>query len=101
MSPAPQNISAMTDISANIFSLLILILIIVLAARAQNGSHTETPSQIDIEKDLMGVERSPLSRGELFELLYERNEKEQSIKIDLFDKTIDIITTRKIWHFNS
>jgi hypothetical protein len=100
-SAAPQNISAMTDISANIFSLLILILIIVLAARAQNGPRTEAPPEINIEEDLAGVERSPLSSGELFELLYERNEKEPSIKIDLFDKAIDVVINRKTRHFNS
>jgi hypothetical protein len=64
-----HNISAMTDISANIFALLILILIIMLAARENSPAPgAEGLLIIDPEKDVAGVERAPLSSEELIEL---------------------------------
>jgi hypothetical protein len=106
MNSSPQNISAMTDISANIFSVLILILIILLAARNHaDFPGVETPPEISpkisIETELAGIERTPLSSDELFDLLYERSEKTGSIKIDLFGETIDIVANGKTEHFSS
>jgi hypothetical protein len=82
-----HNISAMTDISANIFALLILILIIMLAARENSPTpRVQGPQVIDVEKDVAGVERSPLSSEEVIELLYERRERASSTKIDLLER---------------
>ena len=54
-----HNISAMTDISANIFALLILILLIMLAAHENAPAPgTEGLQIIDLEKDVAGVERA-------------------------------------------
>jgi hypothetical protein len=86
-----HNISAMTDISANIFALLILILLIMLAARENAPApRIEGQQVIDLEKDLAGVERAPLSSEELIELLYERRERASSTKIDLLEQEIVI-----------
>jgi hypothetical protein len=83
-SSAPQNVSILTDISANIFALLILFLIILLAAREGSPSHrAEAPQVIDIEKQFASVERSPLSGDELFDLLYDRREAAAATRIDL------------------
>ncbi len=102
MNSPPQNISAMTDISANIFSVLILILIILLAARARGDLPEAEPlPDISIENDLAGIARTPLASEDLFDLLYERNEKTRSIKIDLRGTAIDIVANGKSEHFNS
>jgi hypothetical protein len=86
-----HNISAMTDISANIFALLILILLIMLAAHENAPAPgTEGLQIIDLEKDVAGVERAPLSSEELIELLYERRERASSTKIDLLEQEIVI-----------
>jgi hypothetical protein len=99
---SPQNVSAMTDISANIFSLLILILIIMLSAREQSsGPRTEVPQVVDLGNDIEGIERSPLSGEEMFDLLYDRREEARFTKIDLFNQKIDIISDGKTEHFSS
>jgi hypothetical protein len=97
-----HNISAMTDISANIFALLILILIIMLAARENTPAPVAEGLQIvDLEKDVAGVERSPLSSEELIELLYERRERTSSTKIDLLEQEIVISFGGKTEHFGT
>ena len=54
--PVSHNISAMTDISANIFALLILILIIMLAARENSPAPGAEGLQIiDLEKDVAAL----------------------------------------------
>jgi hypothetical protein len=94
------NISAMTDISANIFALLILILIIMLAARENSAAPRADALQvIDLEKDVASVERSSLSSDELIELLYERRERASSTKIDLLEQEIAISFGGKTEHF--
>jgi hypothetical protein len=86
-----HNISAMTDISANIFALLILILLIMLAARENAPAPWAEGLQIiDLEKDVAGVERAPLSSEELIEILYERRERASSTKIELLEQEIVI-----------
>jgi hypothetical protein len=97
-----HNISAMTDISANIFALLILILIIMLAARENSPTpRVQGPQVIDVEKDVAGVERSPLSSEELIELLYERRERASSTKIDLLEQEIVVSFGGKTEHFGT
>jgi hypothetical protein len=97
-----HNISAMTDISANIFALLILILIIMLAAHENSPAPGAEGLQIiDLEKDVAGVERSPLSSEELIELLYERRERTSSTKIDLLEQEIVISFGGKTEHFGT
>lgn len=92
----------MTDISANIFALLILLLIILLVGRESSPlPHSETPTTIDVQQDLMSVERSPLGSNELFDLFYERRKQSTSIRIDLLGDGIDIISIDKEEHFSS
>jgi hypothetical protein len=92
-----RDISAVTDISANIFALLILILIIMLAARENSAA----PQAVDVEIDTIGSERAPLGSDELFDLLYERRTSALSTKIDLFAYGIDVISAGKTQHFTS
>lgn len=92
MNPTPHNVSALTDISANIFALLIFILIIMIAAKGPApASRTDAPQTIDVEKDIVGVERAPLGSDELFDLLYERSKGTTSVKIDLFEREINVV----------
>jgi hypothetical protein len=98
---APHNISAITDISANIFTLLIFILIMMLAAQERPLVRAEAGLVVDVEKDLAGVERSPLGSDELFDLLYDRGERATSVKIDLFDQGIDVSVDGRTERFNS
>lgn len=101
MNSAPHNISAITDISANIFTLLIFILIMMLAAQERPVVRSEAGLVVDVEKDLAGVERSPLGSDELFDLLYDRGERATSVKIDLFDQGIDVSVDGRTERFNS
>jgi hypothetical protein len=98
---APHNISAITDISANIFSLLIFILIMMLAAQERPVVRSEASPVVDVEKDLAGIERSPLGSDELFDLLYDRGKGAASVKIDLFDQGIDVSVDGRTERFNS
>ena len=100
--PVSHNVSAMTDISANIFALLILILIIMLAARENFPAPGAEGLQIvDLETDVAGVERAPLSSEELIDLLYERRERASSTKIDLLEQEIVISFGGKAEHFGA
>ena len=102
MSSAPQNVSIVTDTSANLFALLILFLIILLAARANSPSpRVEAPQVIDLEKELASVERSPLGGDALFDLLYERREGAVTTGIDLLGQSIDVVSAGKTEHFSS
>jgi hypothetical protein len=102
VNPTPHNISAITDISANIFALLIFILIIMLAAGGHApASRADAPQMIDVAKDIAGVERAPLGSDELFDLLYDRGEGTASVKIDLFDRGIAVIFGGEAEHFAS
>jgi hypothetical protein len=101
-SSAPQNVSILTDISANIFALLILFLIILLAAREGSPSHrAEAPQVIDIEKQFASVERSPLSGDELFDLLYDRREAAAATRIDLLGQSINVVSAGNTERFSS
>jgi hypothetical protein len=102
VSSAPQNVSILTDISANIFALLILFLIIMLAARENSPPpRAEAVQVIDLEKEFASVERSPLSGDELFDLLYERREGPVTTRIDLLDQSIDVVSDGKTERFSS
>ena len=102
MTSAPQNVSILTDISANIFALLILFLIIMLAAReSAPAPRAAAPEIIDVEKDLAGVERSPLSGDELFDLLYQRRDASAATRIDLLGQSVDIVAAGQTEHFSS
>lgn len=101
MNSTPQNISAITDISANIFAVLILILIAIVAVRERAPLQDVTPRELDLEKDVASVERAPLGSDELFDLLYERRDGAPSIKIDLFDARIDAVIGGKAERFES
>jgi hypothetical protein len=100
MNPDRPDITVVTDISANIFAVFILILIILLAARQQApGSQPALPSQIDIQSDLVSVDRSPLSPAAMVDLLYDRRNASPTIKIDAFDDRIDFVqngSTRQV-----
>jgi hypothetical protein len=98
----PQNVSILTDISANIFALLILFLIILLAARESSPApRPEAPRVVDIEKEFASVERSPLSGDELVDLLYERREGALTTGIDLLDQSIDVVSAGRTERFSS
>jgi hypothetical protein len=97
---APHNISALTDISANIFALLIFILIIMLAAQAR-APLARPEAGVDIETDISGIERVPLSSDDLFDLLYDRGEGAAAVKIDLFNRGIDVSFNGKSESFRS
>ncbi len=101
MNSPPQTISAISDISANIFAVLILILIAIVAVRERAPLQDVTPRDLDLETDVASVERAPLGSDELFDLLYERRDGAPSIKIDLFDARIDAVIDGKAGRFES
>jgi hypothetical protein len=102
VNPAPQSVSIVTDISANLFALLILFLIILLAAREGSpATRTEARRPVELERELKLVERSPLSGDELFDLLYERREQSVTTRIDLLDQAIEVVSGRKGERFSS
>jgi len=102
VNPTPHTIPAITDISANIFALLIFILIIMLATKGHApASRVAAPQTIDVEKDIVGIERVPLGSDELFELLYDRGRGTASVKIDLFEREIDVVYGGEIKRFAS
>jgi hypothetical protein len=102
VNPTPHTISAISDISANIFALLIFILIIMVVAKGHApASRVDAPQTIDLEKDIVGTERAPLGSDELFELLYDRSEATASVKIDLFEREIDVVSGGEIERFAS
>ena len=102
MNPAPHNISAMTDISANIFALLVFILIVMIAARDRAPAiRADAPQLVNIEKDIAAVERLSLGSDGLFDLLYDRSAGTASAKIDLFERGIDVVFGGETERFNS
>jgi hypothetical protein len=93
MNPYRADITVVTDISANIFAVFILILIILLVAREQTPTvPTEAPAVIDVATDLAAVDRAPLDPAAMVDLLYERRTAARSAKIDLFDDRIEVVT---------
>jgi hypothetical protein len=92
-------ITVVTDISANIFAVFILILIILLVARNQAApARPEAPTVVDASEFAV-VERAPLSPAAMVELLYERRASSPATKIDLFDDRIEVTAgpaTRRI-----
>ena len=102
MTSTPPTISAITDISANIFALLILILIIVLSAQKRAPAlRDDAPQVVDLDRSMGGIERSPLSSEDMFDLLYERNKTTPSVKVDLLIRGIDITFDSRTERFNS
>ena len=88
---APE-ITVVTDISANVFSVFLLILIILLAMRQQNPVPAASPpAVVDVEADLVSVDRVPLSPADMVTLLYDRREAAQTIRIDLLEDRIDVV----------
>ena len=73
----------------------------MLAAQERPVVRSESGLVVDIEKDLDGLERSPLGSDELFDLLYDRGERAASVKIDLFDKGIDVSVDGRTERFSS
>ncbi|QOZ76327.1 hypothetical protein XH83_13245 [Bradyrhizobium sp. CCBAU 53351] len=94
MKSAPAGLSALTDIAANLFALLLLVLILLLGARPGSpGSPATALSPIDVENDLVSVDRTPLGSEDLFDLLYERRQDSDSIRIDLLNQGI-VVTSQ-------
>jgi hypothetical protein len=93
--PSPS-ITVVTDISANIFAVLLLILIILLAAGEQEGQPQaqEAPS-FEIGDYFTTIERTPLSGSGMVDLLYSRRNASGAIKIDLFEDGIDVLSKDK------
>lgn len=90
------NITIVTDISANIFALLILILIILLTAREQApSSPAQMPGDLKLENHFAVIERTPLSGSEMVDLLYSRRTASNAIKVDLFDDGIEVLAGNK------
>ena len=100
MNPYRADITVVTDISANIFAVFILILIILLVARDQTPAvPAAAPAVIDVATDLAAVDRAPLDPAAMVDLLYERRIAAPATKIDLFDDRIEIVAgtvTRRI-----
>jgi hypothetical protein len=88
----PQSVSVVTDISANIFALLVLLLIIALAARETSSTKAVAPATIDVDMELAGVERAPLNSEALVDLFYERRNAATSTRIDLKRNAIDVVS---------
>jgi hypothetical protein len=87
------NIGILTDISANIFAMLILVLLSLLLERQQRlQALQEAPAAVDLEKDRMGIDRAPLTAGEMVDLLYSRQQGPGPIRVDLFDHGIEVIS---------
>ncbi len=100
MRVAPAGISALTDIAANLFALMLLVLILVLGARSGSPSSSEqVPEPIDVESDLVSIARAPLGSEELFDLLYERRNDSGSIRIDLLNQGIVVTAQGKAERF--
>jgi len=89
MMPDRPDITVVTDISANIFAVFILILII-LVARGQTSVPQVPPTVIDVDDDLASVERTLLRPAALVELFYDRRTAADVTAIDLFDDRIEI-----------
>ncbi|GMO22153.1 hypothetical protein [Bradyrhizobium sp. TM233] len=89
MRSPPVGISALTDIAANLFALMLLVLILLLGVRSGSPtSATSTPSPVDVENDLVSVVHTPLGSEDLFDLLFERRQESDSIRIDLLNQGI-------------
>jgi hypothetical protein len=87
------NIGILTDISANIFAMLILVLLSLLLERQQRLQAGQgAPAAVDLEKDRMGIDRAPLTAGEMVDLLYGRQQGPGPIRVDLFDHGIEVIS---------
>jgi hypothetical protein len=85
----PATISVVTDISANIFAVFMLILIAALAA---SPAQAPTPVARDAIDDLGGIERAPLSAAAMVDLLHARTQVAEGppIRIDLFEDRLVI-----------
>jgi hypothetical protein len=96
MRSASPSITVVTDIAANIFAVLLLVLIILLAAGEQEGQRQprEAPA-IEIGDYFTTVERTPLSGSGMVDLLYNRANASSAIKIDLFDDGIEVLSKDK------
>ncbi|MGL9618592.1 hypothetical protein QRQ56_11355 [Bradyrhizobium sp. U531] len=100
MRAAPAGISAVTDIAANLFALMLLVLILLLGARSGSSSPSEqVPEPIDVESDLVSVARAPLASEDLVDLLFERRRDSDSIRIDLLNQGIVVSARGKAERF--
>jgi hypothetical protein len=81
-------ISVVTDISANIFAVFIVILIVLLALPHDEAPPAAPSKPIDVLLDLVSVTKTPLAPGDLVDLLFSRRRAADAIGIDLFDDRI-------------
>jgi hypothetical protein len=81
--------SVISDVSANIFAVFILILVILLANARPPPPAQSAPSSIDATRDLHAVERAPVRAGDMVEML-RGHAGSGVINIDLFDGRIEI-----------
>ena len=101
MKSVPDAITPLSDISANIFALLIFILVVVMWAR-ENVPRPEYEQRIfNIESGFKAVERRPLGSEHVLGLLYARRERSTSASVDLFDREIDINFNGQHWKYDS
>lgn len=89
--PAPNYITPLTDISANIFAMMVLILILALAGR-QNASPESARNPV-ADKDLNIIERKAMTPAELVQHLYDRRAGSGPVRIDLLETGLTIVGT--------
>lgn len=89
--PATNYVTPLTDISANIFAMMVLILILALAGR-QNAISGASRDIIS-EQELSIVERKAMTPAELVQHLYDRRDGPGPLRIDLLETGIAITAT--------
>jgi hypothetical protein len=79
-----MQMTVLSDLSANIFAVCLLVLLILLAEAANRPPAASlTGEQVEVSSDLVAVERRPLSGGEMVAELYDRRLATPAFAIDL------------------
>jgi hypothetical protein len=89
MSEDQPAVSVITDISANIFAVFIVILILLLAAPHTVPVRPPAPPPIDVTHDLASTSRTPLTPAQL---LFERTRAGHAISIDLLPGRVVLVS---------
>src|SRR5262245_54866532 len=93
MIPWKLDFAILSDLSANVFAALLLMLLVLLDMVYQTAHVDRLPADgrpIEATRDLWSVNRAPLRGPELVALLYERRPAADGLSIDLFDGRIEL-----------
>ena len=86
-----EDLAILSDLSANIFAVFILVLIMLLQQPPQAGDRPPAPSVIEATADLAIVERPPLPAGSVIAHLHDRRASAEGISIDLFADRVAVV----------